>query len=147
MAMCTHSQPAVWRETPSASLRVGRLLRAAGPVNRQPAPPWIRPEAFDVDVDQLTWPPAFVANGWLEAESAELAHPDPGQDPRHGRERHVEHLGDLRAGEPHPPQSSDRRDPLLTGSVRDPVRRRGPIPRPGAPAQQRLGRAPCGLSD
>ena len=42
-------------------------------------------------------------------------------------------LGDLRAGEPHPPQRGDRRDPLLTGSVRDPMRRRGAITQPGLP--------------
>jgi DNA invertase Pin-like site-specific DNA recombinase len=49
----------------------------------------------------------------------------------HGRERHVEALGDLRAGEPHPPQRRDRLDALLTSPVRDPMRRRGAITQPG----------------
>ncbi len=37
-----------------------------------------------------------VAPRGLESDSAELAHPDPGQDPGDGEERHVEQLGDQR---------------------------------------------------
>jgi hypothetical protein len=40
------------------------------------------PKLLDVDVDQLARALAFVALGRLEPEAAELAHPDPGQDPR-----------------------------------------------------------------
>ena len=39
------------------------------------------PEAFDVDVDQLAGPLALIADRGLQAESSELAHLDPGQDP------------------------------------------------------------------
>jgi hypothetical protein len=59
-------------------------------------------QALDVDVEQLTRPLALVAHSGLEAKASELAHPGPGQDSRHGRERHVQALGDLRASEPHP---------------------------------------------
>jgi hypothetical protein len=43
------------------------------------------PEFLDVDVDQLTRALAFVAHCWFQADPSELAHPDPGQDPRHRR--------------------------------------------------------------
>ena len=76
-------------------------------------------ELLDVDVDQLAGPLALVALGGLEAEPAELAHPDPRQDARDRRERHLEHLGDLRAGEPQPAQRGDRLDPPLVGAVGD----------------------------
>jgi hypothetical protein len=52
-------------------------------------------ELLDVDVDQLAGDRAFVAVGGLEPEAAELAHPDPDQDPRDRRQRPVEDLGDL----------------------------------------------------
>ena len=55
-------------------------------------------QALDVDVDQLAGSLALLAHRGLEAEASELAHPDSRQDPRDGRERHVEDLGDLRAG-------------------------------------------------
>jgi hypothetical protein len=38
-------------------------------------------------------------------------------------ERHAEDLGDLRAGEPQPPQRGDRLDALRASAVRDPMRR------------------------
>src|ERR1700733_8288108 len=79
---------------------------------------------LDVDVDQLARPLALIAPSRFETEPAELAHPDPGQDPGHGRERHPEALGDLRAGEPQPAQGSDRLDSLFAGSMRDPMRGR-----------------------
>jgi hypothetical protein len=41
IAMCTHSQPAVWCQTPATSWRRGRLPRFAIPVIRAPAPRWI----------------------------------------------------------------------------------------------------------
>jgi hypothetical protein len=41
-------------------------------------------QLLDVDVDQLAGALAFVATGRLEAQPAELAHPDAGQDARHG---------------------------------------------------------------
>src|ERR1039458_9895701 len=90
-------------------------------------------QPLDVDVDQLTRPLALVADRWLKAEASELAHSDPVQDPRDGRERHVEHLGDLRASAPQPSERRDRLDSLLTASVRDPMRRRGAIPQPALP--------------
>src|ERR1019366_8539356 len=90
-------------------------------------------QPLDVDVDQLTRPLALVADRWLKAEASELAHSDPVQDPRDSRERHVEHLGDLRTGEPQPSERRDRLDPLLTGPVRNPMRRRGAIPQPALP--------------
>ena len=40
------------------------------------------PEFLDVDVDQLARSGALVALDRLESEAAELAHPDPGQDPQ-----------------------------------------------------------------
>jgi hypothetical protein len=84
-------------------------------------------------VDKLTRPFTLVADRRLEPEAAKLAHPDPLKDPRHRRERHVQDLSDFRAGEPHPPQRGDRLNPLLTGSVRDPMRRGGAITQPELP--------------
>jgi hypothetical protein len=53
-------------------------------------------QLLDVDVDQLPGDRAFIALGRLEPETSQPAHPDPRQDPRHRRERPIEHLGDLR---------------------------------------------------
>jgi hypothetical protein len=50
--------------------------------------------------------------------------------PETGRQRHPQRLGDLRTGEPQPPQTSDRLDPLLAGAMRDRPRRGGPIVQP-----------------
>jgi hypothetical protein len=61
------------------------------------------PELLDVDVDQLAGPRALVALRGLAPQPAELAHPDPGQDARHRRQRHAEQLGDLGAGEAQSP--------------------------------------------
>ena len=88
------------------------------------------PEFFDVDVDQLAWSLALVAAGWLETEPAELAHPDPGEDARDGRERHRQDFGDLRPREPHPAERGDRLDPLITGAMRNPMWRRGAVKQP-----------------
>ena len=78
-------------------------------------------EPLDVDVDQLARPLSLVPDRRLKTETSELAHPSPGQDPRHGRERHVEALGDLRAGEPHPSQRGDHLDAPFLGPVRTTV--------------------------
>jgi hypothetical protein len=87
-------------------------------------------ELLDVDVDQLTRPAPFVALCGLQADAAELAHPNPGQDPRHGRERHAQRLGDLCASHPQPPQSGDHLDPSLIGPVGHDRRRRRAIQQP-----------------
>jgi DNA-binding CsgD family transcriptional regulator len=91
------------------------------------------PEPLDVDMDQLTGSVALVADRRLEAETSELAHPDPRQDPRHGQERHIEHLGDLG------PVNRTRRKAAIAATRRSPnpvwtpVRRRGPITQPELP--------------
>ena len=81
IAMCTHSQPAVWRLTPRGSLASVPL--AAGGVSGEPAAGAALDPAqgLHVDMDQLTGPVALVADGRLKTEAAELAHPGPGQDP------------------------------------------------------------------
>jgi hypothetical protein len=81
------------------------------------------PELLDVDVDQLARALALVASRRQQAYPSEFAHPDPGEDPRHGRYGQAEHFGDLRTGEPQPPQRGDRMDPLPAGAVRDRPRR------------------------
>ncbi len=81
-------------------------------------------------MDQLAWPLALIADCWLEAEPAELAHPDPQQDPRDGRERHLKRLRDLRASEPQTPQRRDRLHPLLARAMRDAPGSRGAIQQP-----------------
>jgi hypothetical protein len=55
---------------------------------------------WPVDVDQLSRPLTLVAHSGLQADTSELAHPDPLKDSRHGPKRHIEDLGDLRTGEP-----------------------------------------------
>src|SRR5947209_4029537 len=74
-------------------------------------------ELLDVDVDQLSGTLTLVAPGRLHPEPAELAHPDPREDPRDGRESHPKGLRDLRAGEPQPPERSDRLNALLAGAM------------------------------
>src|SRR3954447_19542918 len=132
--MCTYSQPAPAAtdtgevgERPAVVLVAGHAMTSAA---RDPA------EFLDVDVDQLARPLAFIALGLLEPETSELAHPDPGQDPRHRRQRHPERVGDLRASEPQPPERGDRLDPPLAGAVRDEPRRRGPIEETGIALDQ-----------
>jgi hypothetical protein len=85
----------------------------AGPTDADTA------KLLDVDVDQLAWTSSLVALSGLEAKAPELAHPDPEQDPRDGRQRHPEHLGDLRSGETQPPERRDRLHALLVGAMRD----------------------------
>src|SRR5947209_6035133 len=87
-------------------------------------------ELLDVDMNQLARSFALIALRRLETETAELAHPNPRQDPRNRRERHIERLGDLRAGETQPAQRSDRLHALLARAMRDQPRRRRPIQQP-----------------
>jgi hypothetical protein len=100
---------------------------------------------FDVDVDQLAGSLALKALGRLEPQTPELAHPNSGQDPRNGRQRHSEHLGDLRARKAQPTQRSDRLHAPLAGSISDRGRRRGTMLQPqlavGAIAPHPLARA------
>jgi hypothetical protein len=84
-------------------------------------------ELLDVDVDELAGSSALVALRGLQAEPAELAHPDPRQDARDRRERHPEQFGDLGAGEAQPAQRGDRLDAVLAGACRDRARSRGTI--------------------
>src|SRR5450755_1243783 len=122
--MCTHSQPAVWRDTQGV-LAAWATAAVGHPGDPGASATLDLSQSLDVDVDQLPRALTLVAHGGLKAEASELAHPDPRQDPRDGRERHVEHLSDLRGGGPQPPQRRDRFEPLVTGPVRDPMRRRG----------------------
>jgi hypothetical protein len=53
-------------------------------------------ELLDVDMDQLARPLALVALDGFQAETAELAHPDPLQDPADRRDRQAQQLRELR---------------------------------------------------
>jgi len=59
-------------------------------------------ELLDVDVHELAGSRALIAHAWLASDPSQPAHPDPGQDPGDGRERHRERLGDLGAGHSEP---------------------------------------------
>jgi hypothetical protein len=85
------------------------------------------PQLLDVDVEQLARTLALVAQCRLKPQAAELAEPDPRQDPRHRRLRHPEQLGDLSAGEAQPPQRGDRLDAQLGRAVVDAAGRRRTI--------------------
>ena len=88
-------------------------------------------ELLDVDVDQLTGPGALIAADrlrWLQA--GELAEADPLEHGRDGRGRHLQGLGDLRAGQPHPPQSGDRLHALGRGGVVDVLWRGAAVQQP-----------------
>jgi hypothetical protein len=87
-------------------------------------------ELLDVDVDQLAGTGALVALRGLKAKAPELAHPDARQDRRHRRQRHVQHLGDLRAGHPQPAQRGDRLHAALIGAIGNHGRRRGAVQQP-----------------
>ena len=85
-------------------------------------------ELFDVDVDELARSPLLVAVGRLERlQPPELAKADPGQDPRHRRERHRKRLRDLRPRHPQAAQTSDHRNACLIGPRRHRARRRAAI--------------------
>jgi hypothetical protein len=84
-------------------------------------------ELLDVDVDELARPRALVADRLLEPEPAELAHPNPRQDPGDGRERHSQRLRDLSRREAEPAQLRDHLDPIGRGAVCDMLRCRGAI--------------------
>src|SRR5581483_4357279 len=103
-------------------------------------------ELLNVDVDRLTRPFSLIAPRGLEAEPAELAHPDPSEDPGDRREGPAEELGDLRAGEANPAQRRDHHHRPLIGAVRDPPRRRRTIQQPpeplSPPPRQPLPRGP-----
>src|SRR5512133_417837 len=77
------------------------------------------PQLLDVEMDELAGTLALVAARRLEPEPAELAHPDPGQDPRDGRQRHPEQLGQLGPGEAQAPERGDRLDAVFWGAVGD----------------------------
>src|SRR5215213_9987858 len=74
-------------------------------------------ELLDVNMDQLAGTFALVALSGLQAKPAELAHPDPRQDARHRRKRHVEHLGDFGARHPQSSERGDRLDASLVGAI------------------------------
>jgi hypothetical protein len=57
-------------------------------------------ELLDVDVNQLAGRGAFIANRGLQAQPAELAHPQSLADRRDRRQRQIEQLTELRRGEP-----------------------------------------------
>jgi len=87
-------------------------------------------ELLDVDVDQLARTLALIANSGPQAQPTELAHPDPGQDPRDGRHSHVQALGDLSASHPQTPQRRDHVDTLIRRARGTPLRCRGAIQQP-----------------
>jgi hypothetical protein len=75
------------------------------------------PELVHVEVDELTRPRPLVAQRGLETETTEPAEPEPGQDPRHRRERHRQRLGDLSRRHPQPAERHDHREPLSSGAM------------------------------
>jgi hypothetical protein len=95
------------------------------------------PQLLDIDVEQLAGTAALIAPRRLEPEAAELAQPDPGQDPGHRRLWHPQQLRDLRAREAQPPQRRDRLDALLRRAVVDRLRRRGAIEQTSSPSARR----------
>src|SRR6185312_10365773 len=87
-------------------------------------------ELLHVDVQELAGALALVALGRLETQPAQATHPDPREDPRHGRLRHPQHLGDLSAGHAQPPQRSDHLHPILGSAIVDALGRRRAIEQP-----------------
>jgi hypothetical protein len=85
------------------------------------------PQLLHVDVNELARSSSLIPHSLLEPEPAKLAHPDPGQDPRDGRERHPKRLSDLGGREPQPPQLHDRVDAVSWGAIGHPPRRRRAI--------------------
>jgi hypothetical protein len=81
-------------------------------------------------MDQFTGALSLITVRRLDPEPTELAHPDPREDSRNGRERPVKQLGDLGTREPETPQRRDHLNRLLAGAVRDHRRRRRAIQQP-----------------
>src|SRR5882757_3080954 len=104
-------------------------------------------------MDQLARYTAFIADGGLDAEPAKLAHPDPGQDPRDGRQSHLQALGDLSARHPQAPEGCDDLDALLRCASRRAFWCRGAIQQallalktePREPLEGRAVADSCGL--
>src|SRR5918994_1789406 len=113
LAVAVGDGPVVVLAQPVADALSGAALDAAKPL--------------DVDVDQLAGAGTLVAAGGLEAETAELAHPDAREDARDRRERHAEQLGDLGSRAAQSAQAGDRLDAVVGRAVCDPCRRRGAI--------------------
>src|SRR4051812_12034418 len=89
----------------AGSIGLGRrTLEATVAMHAVAGPAVDAAELLDVDVNQLAGPGSLVAHRGLQAEPAELAHPDSGEDPRDRRQRHSQTLGDLRTGQPHTPE-------------------------------------------
>src|SRR5215208_1939260 len=82
-------------------------------------------ELLDVEVHQLAGAGALVTDRLVLAEATQAAHPDPSQDPRHRLIGHPQHLSDLGASHPQPPQRSDRLDPIIRRAVMHPQGSRG----------------------
>jgi len=82
-------------------------------------------------VHKFARPGALIALRGLQTEPAQASHPDPGEDARDRRQRHAEHVSDLGAGEPQPPQPRDDLNASLVGAVGDPDARRAAIQQPG----------------
>ena len=73
--MWTYSQPAVPRRRPAASVPLPVVARRP-PRDAFAGAAFDPAELLDVDVDELARPRALVADGLLEPEPAEPAHPD-----------------------------------------------------------------------
>jgi hypothetical protein len=57
-------------------------------------------EFLDINVQQFAGASSLVALHRLKAKPAELAHPNPSQDPRDSRDRHSQRLSDFDPGHP-----------------------------------------------
>jgi hypothetical protein len=78
-------------------------------------------------VDELARAGALIALDRLEAQSAELAHPDALEDRADRRQRPIEQLGDLGAREAQAAQRRHHLDRPLVGAVGHALGRRGAI--------------------
>jgi hypothetical protein len=81
-------------------------------------------------VDELARAAALVADSRLKPDSAEPAHALSPQHRRDRRERHLQHLCDLRPGHPQTSQGDDDVDTILRRPIRNQPWRRRAISEP-----------------
>src|SRR5919106_3233365 len=128
--MWTYSQPTVWRRLPSRSVKGRVVVAVAATADALAGAALVPAQLLDVDVHELARARALEAARLLETEPAEPAHAQASEDAGHGRERHVQQLGDLGTAEAQPAQRRDRLDPLDRCPVGHAPRGRGVIGEP-----------------
>ena len=109
----------------ASSFGYAELLSATATARSHQSIPADPTQLLHVDEEELTRSlPLIAVRRLRRLEPGEAAEPDPGQDRRHSRERHLKPLRDLPPPSAAPDERCDRLHSLLRGAMRDPTWRR-----------------------